>query len=79
MTEDMIAVILKAARIRGFVSAVDGGAFQLHETSRDRFVGEEHELLDKLVGDVVVVDIDPFHFTARVEPISPPSAADKAG
>ena len=49
------------------MNSIKGGAFFVVEVAGDRFVGEEHELLDQLVGFVGRLFFDPVGFSLRIE------------
>ena len=65
---DFGAVFPQPSFIRSLVDPVDRGTIQGHEAGRDGFVGQEHELLDQLMGDVVVMPFDAQHPALVIQP-----------
>ena len=53
VAENVLAVFLQTAFFGRLMDAIDGGAAQGHQPGGHGFVGQEHEFLDQLVGDVV--------------------------
>ena len=49
------------------MNSIKGGAFFVVEVASDRFVGEEHELLNQLVGFVGRLFFDPVGFSLGIE------------
>ena len=58
MGEDFLAIFHEAFFVRLLVDAVDGGLLPRHEAGGDSFIGEEHEFLDELMGNVVLDLLD---------------------
>ena len=54
--------------IRLLVDSVNGGLLAVLELAGDEFVGEEHEFLDELVGNVVLHPLEPHGAAGFVEP-----------
>ena len=49
------------------MNSIKGRAFFVVEVAGDRFVGEEHELLDQLVGFVRGLFLNPVGFSLRIK------------
>ncbi len=67
VAEHFLAVVVEALFLRRLVDAVDGGAVRLQQPARHGLVGQEHELLDELVGGVVFHALDAQHAALPVE------------
>ena len=52
---------------RRFMDPIERGPLPLHQPTGHGLVGEEHELLDELVGLVVVEDVDASDAAALIE------------
>jgi len=50
-----------------FVDSIEGGALFVVEVSRNRFISEEHELLDQLVGFVGRLFLNPVGSALGIE------------
>ena len=67
MSDEKLPVFKQSGFVGSFVNPVKGGALFEVEVSRDGFVGEEHELLDQLVGFVGRLFFDPIGSPLGIE------------
>jgi hypothetical protein len=65
--DEKLPIFDQAGFVGCFVNSIKGRAFFVVEVARDRFVGEEHELLDQLVGFVGRIFFDPVGFSLGIE------------
>ena len=61
-------IVVELLGLRLLVDAVDVWLFAVLEMARDQLVGEKHQLLDELVGDVVLDQFELHGVTLLVEP-----------
>ena len=67
MGDEEFAIFDQAGFIGSFVNPVKSRTFFVVEVASDRFVGEEHELLDQLVGFVGGLFFDPVGFSLGIK------------
>ncbi len=67
MGDEKFAIFDQAGFIGSFVNPIKCRTFFMVEVSRDRFVGEEHELLDQLVGFVGRLFLNPVRSALGIE------------
>ena len=67
MGEHVLTKFLQTMRLRRFVDPVDRRNSHLNQSTRHRFVGEEHEFFDELMGDIVFDALNPQHASLLVE------------
>ena len=65
--DEELPVFKQSGFVRHFVDAIEGGPAFMVEVAGDRFVGEEHELLDQLVGFIGRLFFDSVGPALRVE------------
>jgi hypothetical protein len=65
--DEKFPIFDQAGFVGCFVNSIKGRAFFVVEVARDRFVGEEHKLLDQLVGLVGGLFFDPVGFSLGIE------------
>ena len=65
--DEELPVFGQAGFVGCFVDPIKGRTFFVVEMAGDRFVGEEHELLDQLVGFVGGLFFDPVGFSLGIE------------
>jgi hypothetical protein len=65
---DLVPILRQPPGIRFLMHTMQCEPIHLSETHRHRLVGEEHELLDQLVGLVVQVLLQAEHMPPRIEP-----------
>jgi len=65
--DEKFSVFDQAGFVGSFVNPIKSGALLVIKVAGDRFVGEEHELLDQLVGFVGRFFFDPIGSALRIE------------
>jgi hypothetical protein len=65
--DEKFAIFDQAGFVGSFVNSVKSRTFFVIEVAGDRFVGEEHELLDQLVGLVGGLFFDPVGSALGIE------------
>jgi hypothetical protein len=67
VSDEKFPVFEQARFIWSFMDSIEGRALLVVEMARDRFVGEEHELLDQLVGFVRRLFLNPVGSALGIE------------
>ena len=67
MAEHLLAIFLKPFVVRRLVNAIERRTIQAHQPGGHGFVGEQHALFDKLVGNVVLHLLHPQHPALIIE------------
>jgi hypothetical protein len=65
--DEKFAIFDQAGFVGSFVNSVKSRTFFVIEVASDRFVGEEHKLLDQLVGFVGRLFFDPVGSALGIE------------
>jgi hypothetical protein len=65
--DEKFPIFGQAGFVGSFVNPIKSGALFMIEVAGDRFVGEEHELFDQLVGFVGRFFFDPIGSALRIE------------
>ena len=68
MDQHRLAKLEQLFSIRHFVNAIDRRLPVPHEFARGQFVGEQHQLFDKLMRDVVLDLLEAQGFALRIQP-----------
>ena len=68
MAQHIFAIFLQSLVIRRLVNAIHRRAIQAHQPRRHRLVRQQHELLDKLMRNIVLHPLDSQYFAALVQP-----------
>jgi len=68
VAEHLLAEFLEAFWIGRFVDTVEGGSSQRHETRGHSLIGQQHELLDQLVGEVVFEPLQAQDASLLIQP-----------
>ena len=67
MGDEKFPIFDQAGFVGCFVNSIKGRAFFVVEVASDRFVGEEHKLLDQLVGFVGGLFLNPVGSALGIE------------
>ena len=68
MTEHLLAIFLQPPFVRLLMHPVNRRHLLAHQPARHRLVGQQHEFLDQLMGNVVLHLLDALHPALFIQP-----------